>query len=46
MLTKIMGFDIIQVDVAHRTSKRENAPIMRLFNKKYYTVKPLQDNHS
>ena len=33
MLTKITGFDITQVDVAHRTSKRENALIM-LFNKK------------
>ena len=34
MLTKITGFDITQVDVAHRTSKRENAPIIILFNKK------------
>ena len=31
MLTKITGFDITQIDVAHRTSKRENATIM-LFN--------------
>ena len=29
-----MGFDVTQVDVAHRTSKGQNAPIMRLFNKK------------
>ena len=34
MLTKITGFDITQVDVAHRTSKRENALIIMLFNKK------------
>ena len=34
MLTKITDFDITQVDVAHRTSKRQNAPIIMLFNKK------------
>ena len=33
LLTKITDFDITQVDVAHRTSKRQNALIM-LFNKK------------
>ena len=36
MLTKITGFDITQVVVAHRTSKRENGPIIMLFNKKSY----------
>ena len=30
MLTKITDFDITQVDVAHRTSKRKNAPIIML----------------
>ena len=34
MLTKIKDFDIIQFDIAHRTSKRQNAPIIMLFNKK------------
>ena len=34
MLTKITGFDSNQIDVAHRTSKIENAPIIMLRNKK------------
>ena len=34
MLTKITGFETTQVDVAHRTFKRENIPIIMLFNKK------------
>ena len=34
MLTKLTGFDIAQVGIAHRTSKWENAPILILFNKK------------
>ena len=33
MLTKITGFDITQVDVAQRTSKKENASIIMLLNK-------------
>ena len=35
-LTKITGFDITKIDIAHRTSKRKNAPITMLFNKKTY----------
>ena len=34
MLTKIADIDITQVDVAHRTPKRQIAPIIMLFNKK------------
>ena len=34
ILTQITDFDITQVDIAHRTSKRQNAPIIMLFNKK------------
>ena len=34
MLTKIKEFDITQVDVADRTYKRQNVPIIMLFNKK------------
>ena len=34
MLTKITEFDITQVDVADRTYKRQNVPIIMLFNKK------------
>ena len=34
MLTKITDSDITQVDLAHRTYKRQNVPIIMLFNKK------------
>ena len=34
MLTKVTDLDITQVDAAHKTSKRQNAPIIMLFNKK------------
>ena len=34
MLTVTTGFNITQVPVAHRISKRENTPIIILFNKK------------
>ena len=34
MLTKITDFDITQVDLVHRRSKRQNSPIIMLFNKK------------
>ena len=34
MLTKITGCEITPVGIAYRTSKRENAPIIILFNKK------------
>ena len=34
MLTVTTGFNITQVPVTHRTSKRENTPIIVLFNKK------------
>ena len=34
ILTIIADFDITQVDVAHITPKRQNAPIIMLFNKK------------
>ena len=34
MLTKITDLSIAQVDVAYRTSKRQNSPIIMLFNKK------------
>ena len=34
MLTVTTGFNITQVPVAHRTSKRENTPIIVLFDKK------------
>ena len=33
MLPKITDFDITQVDIVHKTSKRQNAPIIMLFNK-------------
>ena len=36
MVTEILDFDNTQVDVAHRTSKRQNVPIIMLFNKKLY----------
>ena len=38
MLTKITHFDITQIDVGHRTTKRENAPIIILFNKRSDTT--------
>ena len=34
MPTRIVRFDITQVDIAQITSKREDAPIIILFNKK------------
>ena len=34
MLTKITDSDITQVDLAHRTYKRQNVPIIMLLNKK------------
>ena len=38
MLTKITGCEITPVGIAHRTSKRENALIIILFNKKSDTT--------
>ena len=34
MPTRIVRFDITQVDIAQITSKREDVPIVILFNKK------------
>ena len=45
ILTVTTGFNITQVPVAHRTSKRENTPIIILFNRKSdrnYFYKPKQ----
>ena len=38
MLTKITDFDITQADIAHRTSKRQNASIIMLCNKSFNLV--------